>query len=120
MVEKEDLRNELIEFQNMQQQMQIILMQKQQMQVQLQEIERAKEELGKNAGKGAIYRFVGSVFIPKSADALQKELAEEREALELRRSGLQKQEGKLAERMNAIKKKVEAYQKEHGEGATVG
>ncbi|MFH0971519.1 MAG: prefoldin subunit beta [Candidatus Micrarchaeota archaeon] len=113
---EEELRNEIIEFQNMQQQMQLVSMQKQQIQVQLQEIERASEELLKTQEKATCYKLVGSVFIPKAPAALKKELADEKESLELRKSGLLKQEAKLSERFGVLRKKLEAAQKTQASG----
>jgi prefoldin beta subunit len=109
---QEELRNEVIEFQNLQQQLQLIAMQKQQIQVQLSENDKAQEELIKVSEKQAIYRLIGGIFIPKTAAVLKKELLEEKESLELRKSGLAKQETKLNERFTQIRKKLEAAQKE--------
>ncbi|MEK6953547.1 MAG: prefoldin subunit beta [Candidatus Micrarchaeota archaeon] len=111
---EEDLRNELIEFQNLQQQMQIINMQRQQLTVQLSEIEKAKEEVAKTPERHAMYRLVGNVFVPKDAATMKKDLEEEKETLEMRKSGLQKQEQKFTERINVIRKKVEAAQAKEG------
>ncbi len=111
---EDELRNEIMEYQNLQQQIQLISMQKQQMQMQLSEIDKAIEELGKTGEKQQVYRLVGGVFIPKEPHALKKELAEEKEAIELRKSGILKQEGKITERFMALRKKLEAAQKASG------
>ncbi|MFH1750985.1 MAG: prefoldin subunit beta [Candidatus Micrarchaeota archaeon] len=111
---EENLRNELIEFQNIQQQLQIIVMQKQQVQAQLTELERAKEEVDKTPEKYAMYRLTGNVFVPKDAAKLKKDLDEEKETLELRKNGIQKQEQKLSERADTIRRKVEAQQAKEG------
>jgi prefoldin beta subunit len=106
-----ELRNEIIEFQNIQQQLQLLGMQKQQIQVQVQDLEKALEELAKVPENKEVFRFIGSVFIPKTPSTLKKELAEEKEALELRKNGLLKQESKINERFSVLRKKIEAAQK---------
>lgn len=111
---EEDLRNELIEFQNLQQQLQLVAMQKQQLLVNAQEVQRALEEVGKASEKQSIYRLIGNVFIPKTAAGIKKELEEEKEALELRKGTVAKQEQKFTERLNAIRKKVEVQQAKEG------
>ncbi|MBI5228758.1 prefoldin subunit [Candidatus Micrarchaeota archaeon] len=114
----EEMKKELVEYQNMQQQLQLILLQKQQIQIQLNETERAEEELKKSEGK--FYRFAGSVLIPKEKEVLKKELKEEKESLELRKSVIQKQEEKITERMNSVRKKFEEYGRGPGGNKSVG
>jgi prefoldin beta subunit len=116
------MRRDLVEFQNLQQQLQLVLMQRQQTQLQLAELEKAQEEIAK--GEGKFFRFAGSILVPKEKNVLQKELKEEKESLELRQSVVGKQEEKLKERLNALRKKFEEFEKKSGglgagEGAKV-
>jgi len=101
------------DFQTVQQQLQLILLQKQQVDMQLMELKKAGEEVGKS--EGTFYRFVGSVVVPKKKEELKKELAEEKETLELRQGVFGKQEKILRERFDGLRKKLEA-----GEGAVSG
>lgn len=102
-----DVPQEVIEYQNLQQQLQIVLMQKQQVQMQQKEIEKALEEV--TASPGPFYRFVGTVLVAKEKDALSKELAQEKEELSSRLPLLEKQEKKFKERFDALRKKVEEF-----------
>lgn len=104
-----ETQNDLIEFQNLQQQLQILALQKQQVAAQVAEINKASEEIDKAGEANApFYRFVGSVIVPKKKDDLRKELKGEKESLELRKSVFDKQEAKLRERFVSLRKKLEA------------
>ncbi len=94
------MRESVIEFQNLQQQLQMVLLQKQQMQMQLSENSKVQEELGKYAGN--TYRFAGSVLVQKDSEHLKKELNAETEAIDMRKQILEKQESKLIERLKSL------------------
>ncbi len=113
---EEEMRRQLSDYQQLQQQLQLVLVQKQQTTLQLQELEKAKESLDKSS-QGAAYRFVGGFFIPKEKEQLEKELEEEKEGLDLRQKTLEKQEEKLTERLESIKKWFDKLQKQQGENA---
>ena len=104
----EQTRKGLLEYQNLQQNLQFSAMQKQQLAIQLDEVQKALEELEK-AGEGTeIYRAVGSVFVRKDRGSLKNELLEEKESIELRKGSLEKQEKKMAERFESLRKELEA------------
>ena len=115
-MDEEEMRKQLTDYQQLQQQLQLVLVQKQQVGLQLQELEKAKESLEKSAS-GPAYRFVGAFFIPKEKAQLEKELEEERESLGLRQKSMEKQEEKLTERLESIKKWFDKLQKQGGENA---
>jgi len=112
----EDMQKELIEFQKLQQQLQMIAMQKQQTDLQVSEIDRAFEETGKAKDGEKLYRYFGGVLVPKEKESIQTDLKEEKEKLELRSSVLGKQESKFTERMQTISKKVNSFLKSQNEG----
>ncbi len=114
----EDIQAIAQEFQTLQQQLQVVMIQKQQTAVQEQELVKALEEVGRLKEGRQAYRLVGSVFVPKDKAALEKELKDESEALQVRKAALEKQEARLAERLEAVRKKAEKMQK--GEGAGNG
>jgi len=58
-----------------------------------------------------VYRFAGTVLVPKKKDELEKELAGEAEALELRDGALKKQEERTRTRLQELAKKLEAEEK---------
>lgn len=103
----EETKNDLIEFQQLQQQIQLLQMQRQQTLAQIAEVDKAREEVEKNTGAGQLYRFVGSIIVPKKKDELLKELADERESLDVRVNAFKKQEDKFREKYDSLRKKLE-------------
>ena len=81
-------------------------MQRQQMDLQASELEKALEEVAKS--EGTIYRFVGSVIVPKDKSVLTNDLKEEKESAVMRQGSFSKQEEKLKERFLSLRKKLES------------
>lgn len=100
-----DMEKDVTEFQTLQQQLQIVMMQRQQMAMQSTELQKAMDEV--KGASGTLYRFVGTVIVPKSKDALIAELQTEKESLDFRQSTMLKQEETLKVRFNALRKKLE-------------
>jgi len=98
-------REEILQFQQTQQQMQVLLSQKQNLQMQSVEMENALEELGKNE-KGDVFEVVGNIMIKKSSDEISKNLNEKKELMDLRLSTLDKQIEKLNEKATELQKKM--------------
>jgi len=105
----EEQKRNIADFQAFQQQLQLVLLQRQQVAIQLAEAKRAAEEVKKS--EGGLYRFAGTVLVPKKREELEKELASEAEALEARQGVLQKQEEKIRERLQVLAKKLEELEK---------
>ncbi|HII39286.1 TPA: prefoldin subunit beta [Candidatus Micrarchaeota archaeon] len=103
----EDMKRDVVEFQQLQQQLQMVAMQRQQSSLALAELAKAGEEVAKSSGK--CYRFAGSVMVPKEKAALEAELKEEKESLDLRQGMFQKQEDKLRERLSTLQKKFAEF-----------
>ncbi|MBU1197780.1 prefoldin subunit beta [Candidatus Micrarchaeota archaeon] len=115
----DEMKRQLADFQQLQQQLQMVSYQKQQIALQVQELEKASEELGKSAEGKTVYRFVGTLFVPKNKPELAKNLADEKESLQLRLKSVQKQEEKLTERLESIKKWFDKAQRSGGENASI-
>ncbi|HIH20324.1 TPA: prefoldin subunit beta [Candidatus Micrarchaeota archaeon] len=101
----ENQRKDLMELQALQQQLQVVLMQKQQLLLQQGENEKAQAEVGKI--QGTIYRFAGSILVPKESKTLVGELAEEKESIDVRLTALAKQEKKMRERFEELRASLE-------------
>jgi len=86
-------------------QLQILLFQKQQLKFQLDDMENALRELDK--AKGTVYRNVGTLLLQSSRDEAANDLKERKELLGVRVSSIEKQEQKLRERMDELKKSIE-------------
>ena len=107
----EETRKDVADFQNAQQQLQMIMMQKQQTELQLNELQKVSEEVGKAAPDAKFFKSVGNVLVPKSKDALAKDLASDKESLELRQGMLAKQEEKLSSRLLELQEKLKKAEK---------
>ena len=95
----------IMEFQNNQQQLQGILIQKESLKIQNMEINRALEELEKTKDKNA-YKITGQVMISRPVEELKKELAERKEDIELRVKSLEKTEARLSEKLKNLQTKL--------------
>lgn len=107
-------KQDLIELQRLQQQLQMYSIQRQQTEIQLSELDKTFEVLKKSGKK--LYRFVGTVMVEKQKDELEKELMDEKETLELRKNAFAKQEDKLRQRFEELRKKFAEYMKQAGMG----
>ncbi|MDH7517066.1 MAG: prefoldin subunit beta [Candidatus Thermoplasmatota archaeon] len=111
MVEEElspQLRDQITRLQQLRVQLQMITQQRQQVEIRLKEIEEALEELDKTDEKTPIYKSIGAILVKtKGKDDVVKELKENKESLELRKSTLDKQEGRTKEKLNELESKVQ-------------
>ncbi|NUN11741.1 prefoldin subunit beta [Candidatus Micrarchaeota archaeon] len=97
-------QDDLVKAQQLQQQLQIVAMQKQQFSLQNAEIDRALNELG-NAS--VAYRVAGSVMVEKSVPELKTQLSEEKESVEVRLKALTRQEESLLNAFEDLRKRLE-------------
>lgn len=116
MVEKmtPDLQKKLMEYENVEKQLQVLVLQKHQLQLQANEIKLATEEVKKT--EGDVYKSVGSIMVKSNKDDAGKDLKERAEVISMRLSTLAKQEEKLRAHLAAIQKKLQEQVKgaKHG------
>jgi prefoldin beta subunit len=97
------LKNQIAQFQQLQQQLQSVLSQKFRMEAQLRETQMTIEELNKSAEDVAIYRNVGSLLIKASDKAsVLKDVEDDKETLEIRIKTLDRQEKALRDKYNTM------------------
>lgn len=102
------LRDQINRLQQMRMQLQMIIQQRQQVELRLKEVEEALDELNKTDAKAPIYKSVGSILIKtKGKSEVSKELKSNKESLDLRKSTLEKQEGRTKEKLNEMQSKVQ-------------
>jgi len=89
------------QFQTYQQQLQSVLIQKETMQLQLMEITKALEELDSTKNEKA-YKITGQIMVSKPVEELKKELAETKEAIEVRVNSLGKTEEKITTKLKEM------------------
>ena len=102
------LQDQINRLQQLRTQFQMIMQQRQQVDLRLKEIEETLEELEKTDSKTPIYKSIGSVLIKtKGKTGIVKELKENKESLDLRKTTLEKQEGRTREKLNELQSKVQ-------------
>ncbi len=101
------LREQLARFEQLQQSLQAILVQKQQVELEAAEVEKALEELKKADQSEPVYKSAGSVLIRVKRDDLLKELEEKKELANTRLLVLSKQESRLRENIKELQMKID-------------
>jgi len=107
-----DLGKNLMEYENMEKQLEIVLIQKHQLQIQLNEIKHALEELKK--AKGEVYRSVGSIILSTTKEEAAVDLKERHELIDVKLNAMAKQEEKLRSTVMESQKKLQERLKTHG------
>ena len=107
-----DLENQQdrIDFERQRNQLMQLSSQKQQLQFQTKMLKDALEEISKTKEE-KVLKAVGNIMIQTPVTEVKKELVEEVEAMELRLKTVQKQEDISIDKMNKLKKKIEAVEK---------
>jgi len=101
------LREQLARYEQIQQNLQAVLVQKQQVELERDETKKALEELGKASDSESIYKFAGSLLIRVSKDSMTKELIEKKELAETRAVVLSKQETRFKESLRDLQAKID-------------
>ena len=112
--DNEDLNRSLMEYENMEKQLEVLLIQKHQLQIQANEVRHALDELKKSSGE--VYRSVGAVMLHTTKDAAEKDLKERQEMIDVMFNAITKQEEKLRATVMENQKKLQEKMKEYGKG----
>ncbi len=97
------LQSQISQYQQLQQQIQVLSSQRYQLEAQSKEVSKAVEELNGLQPDAAIYKNVGSLMIrAKDRDTILKDLTEQKETLDVRVKSLEKQEKHLRERYQSL------------------
>ncbi|MFH0884283.1 MAG: prefoldin subunit beta [Candidatus Micrarchaeota archaeon] len=112
--EQEDLNRELIEYENMEKQLEVLLIQKHQLQIQLNEIKHAIDELKK--AKGEVYRSVGSILLHTTRETAETDLKERNELIDVKLNAISKQEEKLRTMVVDTQKRLQERMKGYAKG----
>ncbi|MGQ9583009.1 MAG: prefoldin subunit beta [Thermoplasmatota archaeon] len=98
------LQNQIAQYQQLQQQLQMVVAQKSQFSLQLEELERALEELNRAKAETPIYKSVGALLVKvEKLEDLRKELEETRDTLGIKLKSMERQENQLKERFNGLR-----------------
>lgn len=102
------LQDQITRLQQLRSQLQMIMQQRQQIELRLREVDEALEELEKIDEKTPLYKSVGALLIKTPGKKeVQKDLKSDKESLELRKTTLEKQEGRSREKLNELQSKVQ-------------
>ena len=103
----EEMQGKVMQFQQLQQQIQMVATQKYQVDLQLAEIEKTIEELDKLKKDSPIYKSIGSLLMNvEDKDALKTELEEKQETLGIRTKTLGNQEKSLREKHQELQSEL--------------
>jgi prefoldin beta subunit len=100
------LKEQVSRFQQLQQNLQAIMMQKQQVELESAEIDRALEDLKKVAPDDTVYKSAGPLLIKGNKDDLIKELEEKKELSKTRLMVLSKQESRVKDNLKEVENKI--------------
>jgi len=104
----QQVQDQINRLQQLRAQLQMIMQQRQQVELRLKEIDDAMEELEKADAKTPIYRSVGAILIKaKGKTDVVSELEANKETLTLRKTTLDKQEGRTKEKLNELQSKIQ-------------
>ena len=101
------LKQEILQIQQLQQQAQVMVQQRLQMELQLKETEKAVEELSKLKDTSEIYKNIGTLLIKSKKKEVSEELVEKKETLELRIKTFKKQEERIEGKLKEMQTKIQ-------------
>ena len=103
------LQNQIAQYQQLQNQLQVLGSQRVQLEAKLREIEGTLEELVKIKDDTPVYKSIGMLLVKQDdREGLKKELEEHKETLTIRVKSLQKQEKALTERYEDLANKIQS------------
>ena len=100
------LREQLARFEQLQQSIQSILIQKQQMEMEMAEVNRASAELSKTGDDVVLYKSAGTLMVRARKVDMVKELEERKDLANTRKTVLGKQEARLRESAKELQLKI--------------
>ncbi len=100
------IKNQLAQLQQIQQQAQAIAVQKNQVEINLKETELALEELGKLDADAVVYRAIGDLLIKTERDKTTEALKEKKDTLDLRMQTLARQEERAQKRFQQLQEQL--------------
>ena len=121
MTEQEELQNQILQFQQLQQQHESIASTRAQMEVQLKDVERAYDEVERLDEKTPIYKSIGSLMVKADGKlGVLKELLERKETLQIRVESFRKQEKTAEDMLKTLSTQIQEKLKASQAGAATG
>jgi prefoldin beta subunit len=114
------LREQLTRLDNLQQNLQSVAMQRQQVDAELADAEKTLEELKNVTPEEQVYKYVGSLLVKVTKEAVTKDLEEKKDISNTRTLVLNKQESRLKENIKELQTKIDEMIKARTQGPTQG
>ena len=114
------MREQLTRLDNLQQNLQSVSIQKQQVDAELSDAEKTLEELKNVPDDQQIYKYVGSLLVKVTREAITKELEEKKDISNTRTLVLNKQESRLKENIKELQTKIDDMLKSRTQGTAQG
>lgn len=101
------LQNKIAQYQQLQQQIQVVSSQKFQLEAQLRDTERALTELKNSPSDITIFKNVGNLLVEaRDKDKVNEELGEKKETIDIRIKALDRQEKQLVEKYQSLQQEL--------------
>ncbi len=100
------IKNQLAQLQQIQQQAQAIAVQKNQVEINLKETDLALEELEKLDADAVVYRAIGDLLIKTEREKTKESLKEKKDTLDLRMQTLARQEERAQKRFQQLQEQL--------------
>ncbi len=113
------LKEQLERYEQLQQNLQSILVQKQQIDLESIEINKALEELNKSADDVKVYKSAGTVMVSSNKADVVKNLTESKDLSNTKITVLNKQEERLKESLKEVQEKLDEAMKRSTTGANI-
>ncbi|MDD5023223.1 MAG: prefoldin subunit beta [Candidatus ainarchaeum sp.] len=107
-----ELEKNLMQYQNLEKQLQSAMLQKNQLQLQVNEIDLAIKELSKTSEE-EVFKSIGAIMVKTTKENAQKDLEDRKKMSELRINSLTKQEEQLKSKLDELREVLEASLKPH-------
>ena len=113
------LKEQLERYEQLQQNLQSILVQKQQIDLESIEINKALEELNKSADDVKVYKSAGTVMVSSNKADVVKNLTESKDLSNTKITVLNKQEERLKESLKEVQEKLDETMKRNTTSANI-
>ncbi|MCD6535616.1 MAG: prefoldin subunit beta [Thaumarchaeota archaeon] len=100
------VKQQLARYQQLQQTLNVILVERQKLEAELLEVKDALEELQKSPDDAMVYKAVGPILVQSSKQKLIEELNERKELAETRLKLLEKQEQRTREQLENLQREL--------------
>jgi prefoldin beta subunit len=101
------MQNQIAQYQQLQQQLQVLASQRMQLEAKAREIGGSLQELAKIGPEAVVYKSIGTLLVrADDHESVKKELEEHKETVSIRVRAIQKQETSLGERFEQLQQRI--------------